>query len=575
MNKFFTYISLSIIMLLAVLAPHLGHGASTIKAATDIYLKTPTYISIISNVDDSLVLLYDESDQGIKAYLLDENNQSTSPISISEQKTNLIDMKSDGTTAYILTKTVDKAIISKVTLDKDNKITLTALEVNTNISEAKKFAYDSNNFYVLLSSDTIECLTLNTETLQLTHQKSITKANISDFPDTILDVAATNIGDTEVLYLLSETELKYIHPDESAPYASELVYTSDTNNLKNMIVTNNDIYLNSSDKIVQIKNSDNTVVNTYTIDTDKHSITNITSFGDTVFFSDKDNHQVLQIDKTTKTQSHAITNYKITPTLYDSKSIKIGRLNKDSLLQIMPYTTSDSKSLEKNTEIIILSEDAEFTNHYFVLLSNNKQNTYGYITKSTVDVVKKSQDDTSLMTFADSTPVYKYPSIYVDEYNSIITNLPKNIQLTRIATLDYTTKDNNSFSEIKLNDGTTGYIENSRLTAPVTAKSKSIEANAKLKSDTNLYSDPEGTHSLIELKAGTRVRVDEKINRNKKYTKITLNLSDGSEVSGYVLTSAINPDYLTPMQILGIVLVAINIVFMALIIAIRKRLTNT
>lgn len=561
---------LLVLTLMTTLLPFISRTAGNVDAA-DIYLRNPNDIAAVVDGEDTIVYVYDTADGYIKAYLLDEQSQSSSPSASTQTDFDLLDMKSDGTLVYALVILSGNKTLIKLEIDpaEETNILTTQLSSEVEIPDAIKFSFYENNFYILLSIGGVECMQLTSETL--TRSDTILWSHLSPslVGSTITDIEASE----NQLFLTEQKKLYSVELSTPDPYICQLFFTG-TADLQAVSKSGQYIFACQYDKITQIQESDKSIVSEYQINTSQYGFTNATSLNDTLFFSDSINHQILLCDTLTSQTIVSISNYVLTPSLFSSDNIKIGKTTTSTILQILPYTTTDGQELQQDTSVIILSMDAEFENHYYCMISNSIQNRYGYIPKSVLTIVSKSTINEEMMTFAGSTKVYRYPSIVSDTTNTIITTLPSNTKLTRTCLLDYTNQNNNTFSEIKLSDGTIGYIENSRLAIPVEAKTALVKANAKLKTNTILYSDADGQDKLMELQAGTRVLIDQKLNQSQKYTRITFNLPTGEEVSGYVLTSSINPDSLSLMQILGIILVSINLVFLTLIILIRKRLSN-
>ena len=75
---------------------------------------------------------------------------------------------------------------------------------------------------------------------------------------------------------------------------------------------------------------------------------------------------------------------------------------------------------------------------------------------------------------------------------------------------------------------------------------------------------------IYVLDKGYRVRINGARNTDSGYTYITFNDEYGNEKNGYILTDTLTSDSWTVMQIIGCVLIAINIGLLILILRFKK-----
>jgi len=98
--------------------------------------------------------------------------------------------------------------------------------------------------------------------------------------------------------------------------------------------------------------------------------------------------------------------------------------------------------------------------------------------------------------------------------------------------------------------------------------------NATIKNDgTTVYLSPSVDSTVLSFKldAGKNVRINGKRNTKTGFTSITFNDEYGNEYSGYIETDYIKSDSWSTLQIVGCVLIAINIGLLILILIYRNK----
>lgn len=547
--------------------------------ALDNYLRTPTYVAATNDGSRDFVLVYDGSDKHIKSYALGEAKTSTMPLGFSSAL-DLVDMTSKENAVYVIVSESGTKHISRVEIDAvdETKLNLTTLNagVSFDFFDATKIAVDGDKLYVLSGSEIIEYFTISGDNLTL--EKTILISYLTFPGGDAIPISNIEAMDDKLLIVCEDT-LFSADISGSNPYALDEIFATDDESIEEISCSDTHIFASWSNVITKIDASDKSTSD-IAIDRDKYTQNRSTVLGGFLYVTSTAIHKVFGIDLATDRVFTAISNAEVTPYLLESENVMVGKTNAEARLQILPYTYADAVPLTQGTHLAIIASNASFSNHYFCMVTTGKTNTYGYIEKSLVTIIEKSAASDRVMTFASETRVMKYPSLAADSTNIVIEKLPANTKIDRIFILGsegelFTSGKQNTFSEIILADGRRGYIENSRLTIPVIAKTRAIECNAKLKMDSDLFAYDDENDVLMTVAGGTRVKIDGKLDRTKTYTKVTFNLPTGEVITGYVLTANISADSLTLLQILGIVLVGVNLIFIAVIFIIRKKLTNT
>jgi hypothetical protein len=181
--------------------------------------------------------------------------------------------------------------------------------------------------------------------------------------------------------------------------------------------------------------------------------------------------------------------------------------------------------------------------------------------------------------------VYYLPSGITDNNNQNFRQLSSRSVTTQILAQKITNSAGDDFYLIELDDGTAGYIRYSQVTTNfASAQSEKIKCNGKTKRDSLLlicpsssetanYTDEEieTFNNTIYLKGNTRIFLNEKVKAGNTYTKVTYQTDTGETYIGYIKTADLDADGLTPLQTIGVILVAVNVAILLTILLIRKR----
>lgn len=132
--------------------------------------------------------------------------------------------------------------------------------------------------------------------------------------------------------------------------------------------------------------------------------------------------------------------------------------------------------------------------------------------------------------------------------------------------------NNTKMVKVCVNGNQVGYIEAKCIHSPAEIV-EFVITNATIKKDnTTVYLSPNGdaTTLTFKLNAGKNVRINGKRDTKTGFTSITFNDEYGNEFSGYIETDYIKSDAWSTLQIVGCVLIAINIGLLILILVYKK-----
>ncbi len=264
-------------------------------------------------------------------------------------------------------------------------------------------------------------------------------------------------------------------------------------------------------------------------------------------------------------------------------------LTSNASLYISPYATTSSVDVPSGTHLIVIAQNSpEYSDFYYCIYTNGTTNQYLYLPKtaSYTNLNTKNVSVLAKVMSASNCKLYSLPSTITDSNNVVLEELPSQSNITQIVAQVVTNAKGEDYYVVTTPSGNTGYIRYTHITTAYSqVATKKLKCNGKTKratslyvlsgSSTSTYSDEEiAEFNVLALSGNTRVVLNEKINPSKKYTYITYQTEDGSTFNGYILTEDIKADALTSMQIIGIVLVLINIALLVVILVIKKRYTS-
>ncbi len=176
-----------------------------------------------------------------------------------------------------------------------------------------------------------------------------------------------------------------------------------------------------------------------------------------------------------------------------------------------------------------------------------------------------------------NTNLYSFPTKVLTQVTAenvqigVISQIVENSRVEIIDPICRYTANNTTFVKVKVNDSAIGYIDYSNIITPSSYKDF-IETNASIKQDNTLvYLSTEADSPVIyKLNKNYRVRINGSRDTKTGYTSITFNDEYGNEFSGYIITDTLDTDNWSTLQIIGCVLIAINIGLLILILLFKK-----
>ena len=263
-----------------------------------------------------------------------------------------------------------------------------------------------------------------------------------------------------------------------------------------------------------------------------------------------------------------------------SKNAKIMEIKEQTPIYDKPFSQTATMQVEPQTKVLVLKEEdaTKFKNYtYCMFVTPALQNQYGYIQTSKLQQVSFTQSNKEIYAKKDA-KLYKYPSLIEDSTNIVIKEFSEITKLfvqTEENTAIYAPGSNIVMLKVMLQNGEVGFISQSATEELLVERKELISTNCQITKQAIVYEDENGiTPTAITLNKGDRVFVAGRLKYNKEYTQIKFNDANGNEITGYVQTSALKNDGLSTLQIVGLVLLSFNIIFLVIIIYVKKKIAK-
>lgn len=300
-----------------------------------------------------------------------------------------------------------------------------------------------------------------------------------------------------------------------------------------------------------------------------------------------------KLNAVSATISGFITNPACNISALDSRDYKYYKLNTST--NFIPDLgneegTFDIEEGEYVTEIatVTLGDTITLSGYKYVLYTKYQQdgnawvgkNYYGYlyIDNDTLISIDPLDPEETIIKVNDQTNLYAYPSVVQDSKNQIVYKISQNLPVIFIKNLaEYQTGYNDAGQTYKTNFALVqvgdyvGFIDISRQ-IPQDKRVILALPNAKIIANTNIYESADKSSLVIgKLKENDAVKI---IGRRDQtgMIKIAYNDQAGNYYEGYILASYVRSNSYTTLQIVGTVLVVLNILFLLVLIATRKKI---
>lgn len=260
--------------------------------------------------------------------------------------------------------------------------------------------------------------------------------------------------------------------------------------------------------------------------------------------------------------------------------------NTSAQLYALPFDAEPLVSIATGKYVTLLTE--AYVNHFVYCMYTDletNQNYYGYIALKQLNIQSPNPIKASFVTITSSeVQFHNLPSSITDTHVQALEPSGKLTEGTKVTVLSklasyHISNDTQTkiqyFYLVQLPDGTKAFVRTTSVTGVVVevVQQQRIITNAELTENVVVYATNNGENEFDTLKKGTRIKVIAQDTR-LKYTQIVYNDAEGNAITGYVLTSAIHNDSLSTLQIVGIVLIVVNVILLCIFIYCKKRVLN-
>ena len=558
--------------------------------------------SCITAMGDTIVV-YDEFDGYLKFFDLDFNFQH------SLETGKVLSLSNANNLIFVLTDTPEVLVIDNQSKSIVTKITKDERDTEFELTDAKKiFAYKENDekVYVLVSKynstqkNSFELYTLNYETTWSFENSRLsidkTRVNIDGEVESIFVCESNEVNKLNIIFThQNKVSFFSISPEEKAAsnYVLTNLYTSSSEAVYNFVevIYNTVSYyaLTENNKLYLLSFSTTPSYHlnklSYVYEDNYGQLNNChcTALNNKIYYCDKTNSQinVVEFKGTKLAKSGELTNKPITLSNLATQNYKFYALTNQTKLLESPFNLQSGTMLNQGAHVCEISEiniDGAVLNDFvYCLYTNNGNNYYGYIEKNKLELLVSTYNQTSVTVYSQ-TPIYKLPSKAINDANNSILTTP--IDSTRFNVIPSNcnntyTGDNTKFIMIEIDENEVGFVDITRTTTYVGETKVMVTNNATIKKDVKVYSANSTDSPIIDtILKGNRVKVVGKTDKQTKLIKIVYNNQNGEEITGYIHAESVSTDGWSVLQIVGLVLIFFNILFLGILLYIRKKINN-
>lgn len=311
---------------------------------------------------------------------------------------------------------------------------------------------------------------------------------------------------------------------------------------------------------------------------------NILTTNDYVIYS---NNQNIYYTKITETGAllNSICNVQVEESYKpEPEFIYATTTSKTNLLE-EPWSAKETIVIPEATDIVIIGNGIIYgetiEDYVYCLYTKNGINYKGYVYIE--DISNKAQialNDYEYQIFnvVPNTKLYTLPTKVINNKitseleSKVIMQIPENSNVEVIDAICKYKSDGNIMLKVKVNDNQIGFIEYNAIIPP-SAFADFVITNAYIKANnTKVYLNSTASSPVIGvLEKDYRVRVNGSRDTKTGFTSITYNDEYGNERTGYIQTDVVSTDSWTTLQLIGCILIAINIGLLILILRFKKQ----
>ena len=315
---------------------------------------------------------------------------------------------------------------------------------------------------------------------------------------------------------------------------------------------------------------------------------NFTSFGNLIYISDNLNQCINLLSLTGTDQDYTLTfdnqelisNDELSTVDIEPQNFTYYRTVSATNIYQTPFSTSPILEISEG-EMVCEIKDVKIGEIYledfvYCIYTSNSQNYYGFIKTTDLLQLEQSSFNLTQVKVYSNTNLYKLPSRLVDDTNTKLSTFSTVTTLTVISNTvnnNYIAGDD-KFILVQTQDGTIGFVESLRTLASSGVQTM-VSCNATITHQTNVYLEDNDDSAVIDtINEGQRVKIEDGQSTNARYIKITYNNASGEEITGYVLADNVSRDSWSTLQIIGLVFVGLNVIFLIVLLFVKKKINH-
>lgn len=302
------------------------------------------------------------------------------------------------------------------------------------------------------------------------------------------------------------------------------------------------------------------------------------------FLADAGNQQVIEVKLTNAATSlefvTRIKNDELTKTNLSITDLDYFKADNGALMFVSPFVREPDVTVPAGAHVVKIATikigSAAFDEFTYCLYTNETGNHYGFIKTATLTPLDASTYSKTVIKVFSNTSIFSLPSTSFDAVNT------KRATFSGVTTLYVVTcvcNDNfigagSKFLLVKTEDGQMGFVDMARIANIIKTKTL-ITGNAKTRCETRVYSQASTSSEILDvISKDTRVKIEDGQKTNAQFLKVTYNNAEGDLVTGYILTDDLARDTWTILQVIGLVFVGLNVIFLIVLLLVKKKINH-
>lgn len=302
------------------------------------------------------------------------------------------------------------------------------------------------------------------------------------------------------------------------------------------------------------------------------------------FLADAGNQQVIEVKLTNAATSlefvTRIKNDELTKTNLSITDLGYFKAENGTLMFVSPFVREPDVTVPAGAHVVKIATikigSAAFDEFTYCLYTNETGNHFGFIKTATLTPLDASTYSKTVIKVFSNTSIFSLPSTSLDAVNT------KRATFSGVTTLYVVTcvcNDNfigagSKFLLVKTEDGQMGFVDMARIANIIKTKTL-ITGNAKTRCETRVYSQASTSSEILDvISKDTRVKIEDGQKTNAQFLKVTYNNAEGDLVTGYILTDDLARDTWTILQVIGLVFVGLNVIFLIVLLLVKKKINH-